>query len=53
VSATHVQGIYRDAATSAFYRELLRRQQPLDVLGGSIYLFEWPPTRGRPAGSGN
>jgi len=53
VSATHLQGIYRDAATSAFYRELARRERPVAVLGGSIYLFEWPPARAERAGSGN
>ena len=45
VSATHLQGIYRDPATAGFYQLLLRRQRPIEVLGGSIYLFEWPVPR--------
>ena len=40
VSATHLQGIYLwNRQTMEFYANL-RRERPLEVLGGSIYLFE-------------
>lgn len=41
ISATHLQGIYLQEAEYARFRPLLR-QQPITVLGGSIYLFRWP-----------
>jgi hypothetical protein len=48
VSATHLQQIYiRDRQLISFYRSL-RRQRPLEVLGGTIYLFD--ATRGQPGG---
>jgi hypothetical protein len=42
ISATHLQGMYlwkpELERAYAFYR----RQQPVQVLGGTIYLYEWP-----------
>ena len=40
VSATHLQGMYIPPDLQWFYRAL-RTQQPIDVLGGTIYLYEW------------
>jgi hypothetical protein len=46
ISATALQGIYTanliDEATREQYMQLLR-SEPLEVLGGSIYLYRWPP----------
>jgi hypothetical protein len=44
ISATHLQSIYHSARTYAAY-EPYRRATPFEVLGGSIYLFEYkgPP----------
>ena len=46
ISATALQGIYTgnliDDATRQQYAQLLRTE-PLEVLGGSIYLYRWPP----------
>lgn len=44
ISATHLQGIYVDAAAQRRYRKLLAEQEPFEVLGGSIYLFRFDPT---------
>jgi len=44
VSATFLQGLYVPESARTFF-EALRRQKPLAVLGGTIYVFE------RPAGS--
>jgi hypothetical protein len=38
ISATHLQGIHLDPALRNYYAPL-RRARPLEVLGGSIYLF--------------
>jgi hypothetical protein len=40
VSATHLQGMYVAPNLQWFYRAL-RTQKPIDVLGGTIYLYEW------------
>ena len=54
ISATALQGIYTgnliDEATREQYMQLLR-SEPLEVLGGSIYLYRWPPTAGPHAAS--
>lgn len=41
VSATILQGTYRGASQAGFYSALLR-QTPREVLGGTIYLYDWP-----------
>jgi hypothetical protein len=41
VSATHLQGLYVANDLKPFY-EKLRQQSPIDVIGGSIYLYNWP-----------
>ncbi len=42
ISATHLQGIhFLDPHTPLFYQELRRRYRLIDVLGGTIYLFEY------------
>ncbi len=43
ISVTHLQGVYDDAKLHALY-EPLRHATPLAVLGGTIYLFEYPLT---------
>ena len=40
-SATDVQGIYLDAGEQQAY-SWMQRAEPIEVLGGSIYLFEYP-----------
>lgn len=40
VSATHLQGMYVQPEALWFY-DTLRAREPLDVLGGSIYLYAW------------
>jgi 4-amino-4-deoxy-L-arabinose transferase-like glycosyltransferase len=46
ISATALQGIYTadliDEATREQYAQL-RRSEPIEVLGGTIYLYRWPP----------
>lgn len=39
ISASHLQGLEGDDATAAFYRAL-RDAEPMEVLGGSIYLYD-------------
>ena len=46
ISATHLQGIYNDDPDHPEFHDIygpLRNQKPIDVLGGSIYLYRWPP----------
>jgi hypothetical protein len=40
VNATNLQGIYLDVRTRAMFRRLLENHQPVEVLGGTIYLYE-------------
>ena len=40
ISATNLQGIYLQPADREMYRELFKNQQPIEVLGKTIYLFE-------------
>lgn len=42
ISATRLQGIYGPPELRDMYKHLTRLQ-PRDVLGGSIYLYDWPP----------
>jgi len=42
ISATHLQGIYQQKEARDIYGQL-REEKPIDVLGGSIYLYQWPP----------
>ena len=42
ISATHLQGIYHDSDIRKAYGTL-KSKRPIDVLGGTIYLYEWPP----------
>jgi hypothetical protein len=43
ISATHLQGIYHSERERALYQPFWeRRNQALTVLGGTIYIFEWP-----------
>jgi hypothetical protein len=41
ISATHLQGIY---GTDSFRTKMarLRQEHPIDVFGGTIYLYSWP-----------
>jgi hypothetical protein len=43
ISASRLQGVHLSPELREFYRKLLADQQPSEVLGGSIYLFEYPP----------
>jgi hypothetical protein len=40
ISATNLQGIYLDEPTRAMYRRLYEDNKPIDVLGGTIYLYQ-------------
>lgn len=44
ISATNLQGIYADREFRDTYAKL-KDYKPIDVLGGSIYLYRWPPDR--------
>jgi 4-amino-4-deoxy-L-arabinose transferase-like glycosyltransferase len=46
ISATHLQGIYTTDEMRDAYAPL-RNVEPIDVLGGSIYLYRWPPPKVR------
>ena len=41
-SVTDMQGIYMDDAEHHAYGWMLHTE-PIQILGGSIYLFDWPP----------
>ncbi|CAN5555937.1 phospholipid carrier-dependent glycosyltransferase [soil metagenome] len=47
ISASRLQGVHLSPELREFYGQLLKDQQPIDVLGGSIYLFEFPPASSR------
>jgi hypothetical protein len=42
ISATNLQGIYLSHQAREAY-SMVKQHEPLEVLGGSIYLYEWPP----------
>jgi hypothetical protein len=42
ISATNLQGIYLDPKAREAYA-IVKKREPLEVLGGSIYLYQWPP----------
>jgi hypothetical protein len=42
ISATYMQGIYQEGPLRDTYARL-ENYQPIEVLGGSIYLYKWPP----------
>jgi hypothetical protein len=44
VSATNLQGIYIKTDT---YADIFRNVEPTDILGGTIYIYEFPPRRMR------
>jgi hypothetical protein len=46
ISATDLQGVH--SADIRRYYDRLRQAEPREVLGGTIYLFDWPPVRRRP-----
>lgn len=43
ISASRLQGMHMSDELRDRYRALLEGQQPIDILGGSIYLYEYPP----------
>jgi hypothetical protein len=47
ISATNLQGIYGNDEMRQAY-STLRRSRPLAVLGGTIYLYDWPPKSAPP-----
>jgi hypothetical protein len=49
ISATHLQGMYLDTMHVAIYRELMRAQKPMEILGGTIYLYEFNSRSGSAA----
>ncbi len=42
ISATNLQGIYLGKKKRKFYAPL-KNEKPLEILGGTIYLYAWPP----------
>jgi hypothetical protein len=44
ISATNLQGMYR-VSENAQYAELLKTKKPREILGGTIYLFDFDPGR--------
>lgn len=47
ISASRLQGLHLSPELREFYAQLLKDQKPIDVLGGSIYLFEYPARSSR------
>jgi hypothetical protein len=47
VSATYLQGLYVDPQLYAQFYKPLARKQPIEILGGSIYLFAYPEVLGK------
>jgi 4-amino-4-deoxy-L-arabinose transferase-like glycosyltransferase len=43
VSATHLQGVYYEQREIREFLARLRQVEPIEVLGGTIYLYRWPP----------
>jgi hypothetical protein len=43
ISATNLQGTYMDDHWRQEYRKAVAGREPIEVLGGSIYLYTWPP----------
>jgi hypothetical protein len=52
ISATHLQGIYLDPATRAMYRALYEKHEPIQILGGTIYLYRFDDSVRRDLGIG-
>jgi hypothetical protein len=44
ISATHLQEVYLKASERGVY-ELFRRLRPREVLGGTLFLYNWPPEK--------
>jgi 4-amino-4-deoxy-L-arabinose transferase-like glycosyltransferase len=44
ISVTNIQGIYDTSPEGRVEREYLRQLKPLEILGGSIYLYNWNPS---------
>ncbi|HSV15635.1 MAG TPA: hypothetical protein VLI90_15345 [Tepidisphaeraceae bacterium] len=42
ISANHLQGLYLKPYERAFFA-YIAQQRPIDVIGGSLYLYRWPP----------
>ena len=47
MSASRLQGVHLSPELRDFYRNLLKDREPIEILGGSIYLFEYPPRSSR------
>lgn len=43
ISVTNLQGTYLSPEIRRYYAEFLNKLDPKEVLGGSIYLYDWPP----------
>jgi hypothetical protein len=43
VSATMLQGVYTPDSMRSIYQSLRYKLTPFEVLGGTIYLYHWPP----------
>jgi hypothetical protein len=43
ISLSNLQGIYLQEPMRSRYRRLLNEERPIDVLGGTIYLYEFKP----------
>jgi 4-amino-4-deoxy-L-arabinose transferase-like glycosyltransferase len=41
ISASNLRGIYLDPPTRAMYRDLYEQHEPMEVLGGTIYLYRF------------
>jgi hypothetical protein len=49
VSATHLQGVYYFRAEERSIMAQLRSVPPRAILGGTIYVYDWPPPISMPA----
>jgi uncharacterized membrane protein YhdT len=43
ISVTNLQGTYATTELRKYYAEFWKKVGPREVLGGSIYLYDWPP----------
>jgi hypothetical protein len=50
ISASNLQGIYLEEPMRSKYRRLLKEEKPIEVVGGSIYLYNFNRTGNVPKG---
>jgi hypothetical protein len=46
ISASILQGLSHDPQADPTFQKMLLNLRPIQILGGTIYLYRWPPQRG-------